>query len=365
MSGIRLENVSKSFPGGILAINDLSMEINNKELLVLTGPSDCGKSTLLRLIAGLEDPCRGNIYIDGQLVNYIDPTERNIAMVFQNLNLYPHMTIFQNMEFGPKFRKLNIKQVRENIVNIAEMLEISHLLDKYPNELDAFERQRVAFARAAVKHPRVYLVDRVSTRCSDKEKKRLYEEITAIHQKLRATVVVAIDSDVAPVCMGDRTAVMNNGRIEQIGAYEELYNRPSNKFVAGFMGRGHTSFISARVCEEDENVYLNIGRNKIGLEPEKIKDLKEGQYINREVIIALRPEDISFDDRFQSGNAIEAKIETIEISKEESFLNLFAEGIHFCVKTSDYSKFKRGDSLRVAVDISKILLLDKDSGRAI
>ncbi len=242
MSAIRLENVSKSFPGGVLAVNNVSVDIQNKQLVMLAGPSGCGKSTLLRLIAGLEEPSSGNIYIDEQLANLIDPTERNIAVVYQNHNLYPHMSIAANMEFGLKFRKLNAKHIKERISNTADVLEIAHLMGKYPADLDVFESQRVAFARALVKLPRVILIDRINTAYDEHTKKTLYDEIGTIQQKLQITTILAVDSDTIPVRMGDRTIIMNKGSIEQIGTWDQLYNQPANTFVAGFMGREDVSY---------------------------------------------------------------------------------------------------------------------------
>lgn len=237
MSGIRLERVFKNFPGSVAAVNNLSIEVFKKELLLLAGPSGCGKSTLLRLIAGLEEPSSGNVYIDDQLVNYIDPSERNIAIVYQNLNLNPHVSIAANLEFGLKFKKLNGKYIKERIKNISETLDITDLLKKFPSDLDIVEKQRVAFARAAVKLPRVFLVDRVSTDYGEHVNNKLFEEIEIIQKKLQVTTVLAVDCDAVPVRIGDRIAVMNNGRIEQAGIYDELYNNPVNNYVAGFMGK--------------------------------------------------------------------------------------------------------------------------------
>ena len=238
MSSIRLKNISKSFPGNIVAVNNLSIEIHNGELLVLTGPSGCGKSTLLRLIAGLEDPDSGDIFINHQLATFIDPTERNIAIVNQNRIMYPHLSVYGNLEFGLKFRKLNSKHIRDRIGQVADQLDISDLLDKHSNDLNIFEKQRVAFARAAVKLPRVILVDQVSTVYDDSTRRTLYEEIALLHKKLQITTVLAIDGDTAPVKMGDRTAIMNKGAVEQAETYERLYEDPVNQFVAEFMGRG-------------------------------------------------------------------------------------------------------------------------------
>jgi ABC-type sugar transport system ATPase subunit len=238
MPSIRLKNISKSFPSNIAALNNLSLEIYNGEMLVITGPSGCGKSTLLRLIAGLEDPDRGDVFINDQLATFIDPTERNIAIVNQNRIMYPNLSVYGNLEFGLKFRKLNSKHIRDRIGQIANQLEISDLLDKHSGDLNIFEKQRVAFARAAVKMPRVILVDQVSTAYDETTRKALYEEIALLHNKLHITTVLAIDSDTAPVKMGDRTAIMNKGAVEQAGTYEKLYENPANQFVAEFMGRG-------------------------------------------------------------------------------------------------------------------------------
>jgi len=365
MSGIRLEQVSKVFPGGNQALKDISLEVKNDELLVLTGPSDCGKSTLLRLIAGLDDITSGEIYIDGKLANYTDPIERNIAIVYQSLTLYPQMTIWGNIEFGLKFSKNKGKHLKENIKHIADLLEITDLLQKKSHQLDIYQNQRVAFAKAAVKAPKVFLVDRVCTDCDENTKKSLYEEIINIWHKLKQTTIVAIDSNMVPVDTVGRIAVMNNGKIEQIDMYTNLYNEPCNKFVAGFVGKGKTSFINARVCEENGIVVLKIGKNILSLRDDKLETIRNGGYLGKEIIIALRPEDIKVGENLNNNGCIHAKVDVVETMHDETFIHLITEGINFFVKSVDKLICRRGEEITASVDTNKILLFDKDTEKLI
>lgn len=359
MSGIILEKVSKVFPGGNQAVKDISIEVKHDELLVLTGPSNCGKSTLLRLIAGLDDITSGEIYVGGQLANYTDPIERNIAIVYQSLTLYPHMTVWGNIEFGLKFSRSKGKHLKENIKHITELLEITDLLQKYPGDLDIYQKQRVAFAKAAVKSPKVFLVDRTCTSCNDNTRKGLYEEIVDIWHKLKQTTIVAIDSDMVPVDTAGRIAVMNNGNLEQIDTYNELYNLPCNKFIAGFMGKGKTSFINAKVTEECGSVVLKVGNNILELRADKHEAMKNGGYIGKEIIIALRPENIKLVEKPDDNRSIQATVDAVETIRGETFVNLVTEGTHFFVKSLDRLVCNRGEEITASVEINKVLLFDK------
>lgn len=365
MSGIKLEQVSKAFPGGNQAVKDISLEVKNDELLVLAGPSNCGKSTLLRLIAGLDDITSGEIYIDGQLANYTDPIERNIAIVYQSLTLYPQMTVWGNIEFGLKFSRNKSKHLKENIKHIAELLEISDLLQKESQELNIFQKQRVAFAKAAVKLPKVFLVDRVCTDCDEDTKKSLYEEIVNIWHKLKQTTIVAIDSNMVPVDTVGRIAVMNNGKIEQVDNFTNLYNLPCNKFVAGFVGRGKTSFITVKVCEEDSKIVLKIGRNILKVREDKLETIRNEGYIGKEIIIALRPEDIKIGESLENNECIHAKVDAVETMKGDTFIHLATEGINFFVKTMDKLICRTGEEITALVDTNKILLFNKDTEKLI
>ncbi|MGE5328154.1 MAG: ABC transporter ATP-binding protein [Deltaproteobacteria bacterium] len=365
MPGIRLEQVSKVFPGGNQAVKDIMLEVKNEELLVLTGPSDCGKSTLLRLIAGLDELTSGEIYIDGQLANFTDPIERNIAVVYQNLTFYPYMNILGNIEFGLKFSQNKGRHIKENIKNICDLLQITDLLQKQPNQLDVFEKQRVAFAKAAVKSPKVFLVDRVCTDCDEDTKKGLYQEIVDIWNKLKKTTIVAIDSDMIPFDTVGRIAVMNNGGIEQIDTYTNLYNMPCNKFVAGFVGKGRTSFINARIGEENGRTGLKIGKNILSLRNDKIDIIKNNGYLGKEIIIALRPEDIKVGEKSSNNECMHLKVDAAETIKGETFLHLTADEISFFVKSTGKLICSKGEEITASVDINKILFFDKDTEKLI
>ena len=366
MSSIRLEKVCKTFPGSILAVNHLSMNIQDKELLVLTGPSGCGKSTLMRLIAGLEETSDGNIFIDEQLSNQIDPTERNIATINQKFTLYPHMNISGNLELGLRYRNLNGKEIKERVIDIARKLDIDNLLDKNPKSLDIFERQRVAFAKAAVKFPKALLVEQLNNGYNENTKKRLYDDIVELYKKLQVTTVLAIDSEVMPIIStGYRTAIMNKGLIEQIGVYDELYNKPVNKFVAGYIGRGYTTFISVKVYENEHNVYLDTDNKKLLLNKEKAEILKKGNYIDKEIVLALRSENMSIYDQSENMNILDTEIVNIEAAEQETILNLITDNFNLFVKTPRDLNYEIGDDVRVIINTSDVLLFNKLTGQII
>ena len=366
MSGIRLEKICKSFPGSILAVNDLSMDIHDKELLVLAGPSGCGKSTLMRLIAGLEEPSDGNIYIDEQLSNHIEPTEMNIAIINQKFTLYPHMNVSGNLELGLRYRKLNGKQIKERVIDIARILDIGNLLNKNPKSLDIYERQRVAFAKAAVKFPKALLVEQLNNEYDENTKKRLYDEIVELYKKLQVTTVLAIDSEIMPIIgAGYRTAIMNRGLIEQIGIYDDLYNKPVNTFVAGYIGRGYTTFISVKVYENEQNIYLDTNTNKLILNREKAEILKRGNYIGKEIVLGLRPENISICDQLENMNVLEVEVVNIEAAEQETFLNLTCDNLNLFIRTSEASNYEVGDNIRVIINTKDALLFDKLTGQII
>lgn len=365
MSNIKLEKVTKIFPSDVKAVKDFSIEVNEGEMLVLTGPSNCGKSTLLRLIAGLEDATSGEIIINDKLANYIDPIERNIALVYQNLTMYPDMTVWENLEFGMKFSSTQKRHIKEDIARIAGRFGITDILDKYPKDLDLMQRQRVSFAKAAIKEPTIYLVDRIESDCDEQTKIALYRDIKNMWPESKPTIIMAIDGNIIIENLEGRIAVMRKGSLEQAGTYQDLYNNPVNKFVAGFMGRGRTSFILAKVVEENNEVYLKIGKNSLKLREDKIKNIKSGGYIGKEIIIGLRPEDAKIMEYTEAENCLIAKIETVETNKGEDLLGMAIDGTYFYMKATEAFHRKKGEEMSVLVDVGRILMFDKETERII
>ncbi|MGB5850228.1 MAG: sn-glycerol-3-phosphate ABC transporter ATP-binding protein UgpC, partial [Ignavibacteriaceae bacterium] len=247
MAEVKLVNVSKTFEKGNVAVKNVNLEIKDKEFVVLVGPSGCGKSTTLRMIAGLEEITAGELYIDGELMNYITPKNRDIAMVFQNYALYPHMTVYENMAFGLKLRKYKKNEIDERVNEAASILNLEDLLDRRPKALSGGQRQRVAVGRAIVRKPKVFLFDEPLSNLDAKLRVQMRTEISKLHQKLSATIVYVTHDQTEAMTMGSRIVIMNKGVVHQVATPLELYNKPVNKFVAGFIGSPAMNFVEGTI----------------------------------------------------------------------------------------------------------------------
>lgn len=274
MACVILKNVEKQYPNGFKAVHGINLEIKDGEFMVFVGPSGCAKSTTLRMIAGLEEITGGEIYIGDTLVNDVAPKDRGIAMVFQNYALYPHMTVYENMAFGLKLRKISKQEIDKRVKEAAEKLEITELLNRKPKEMSGGQRQRVALGRALVRHPKVFLFDEPLSNLDAKLRVSMRVRITQLHKELKTTMIYVTHDQVEAMTMGERITVLNYGKIMQVDTPLNLYHRPANKFVAGFIGSPTMNLIEADLIEEDSKIYVKIADQKILLNDDKAAKVK-------------------------------------------------------------------------------------------
>lgn len=343
------------------AVDDVSMEIEDKEFVVFVGPSGCGKSTTLRLIAGLEDISEGELYIDGELVNDVLPKDRDIAMVFQNYALYPHMTVYDNMAFGLKMRKVPKAEIDAKIKEAARILDIEEYLNRKPKALSGGQRQRVALGRALVRQPKVFLLDEPLSNLDAKLRTAMRTEITNLHERLQTTFIYVTHDQVEAMTMGTRIVVMKDGRIQQIGSPKALFNNPANKFVAGFIGTPQMNFFDAVLNAEGE-IVLPDGA-KVVITQEKRSELKKLPHGETEVIFGIRPEDV-FIAKEGERRCSEMIAETIEDLGNECLVygRLLSEDgsptVAITIKTDGRREIRKGEKLAIVYDSDRIHLFD-------
>ena len=292
MASLSLTNVCKVYPNGFEAVKDFSLEVEDQEFIIFVGPSGCGKSTTLRMIAGLEEISSGELKIDGRVVNDVEPKDRDIAMVFQNYALYPHMTVFDNMAFGLKLRKVPKDEIKKKVEEAAKILDLEKLLDRKPKALSGGQRQRVAMGRAIVRNPKVFLMDEPLSNLDAKLRVQMRSEIASLHNRLKATIIYVTHDQTEAMTLGTRIVVLKDGVIMQVDSPQKLYNEPNNLFVAGFIGSPQMNFIDAVCKVEGERVTLNFEKTSVVLPPAKAKKLIDGGYNGKTVVMGIRPEDI-------------------------------------------------------------------------
>ncbi|MBR5479194.1 MAG: sn-glycerol-3-phosphate ABC transporter ATP-binding protein UgpC [Clostridia bacterium] len=368
MSSVKLQNVYKRYDGGVTAVSDFNLDIEDKEFIILVGPSGCGKSTTLRMIAGLEEISDGYLFIDDVVVNNVPPKDRDIAMVFQNYALYPHMTVFENMAFGLKLRKVPKAEIRRRVEEAAKILEIDHLLDRKPKALSGGQRQRVALGRAIVRSPKVFLLDEPLSNLDAKLRASMRTELSKLHQRLATTFIYVTHDQVEAMTMGTRIVVMKDGFVQQIAAPTVLYDTPANLFVATFIGSPNMNTFEATVLDEGGVTYLQFGNTKIALPESKGRKPEVLAYAGKEVIVGARPEAIHDEDMFlsQFPDAItEAKVDVVEMMGHETYLYLTCEGVSLIARVSPRDYSKPGDVIKVAFDTNKIHLFDKETEKTI
>ena len=292
MASLSLTNVCKVYPNGFEAVKDFNLEVEDQEFIIFVGPSGCGKSTTLRMIAGLEEISSGELKIDGRVVNDVEPKDRDIAMVFQNYALYPHMTVFDNMAFGLKLRKVPKDEIKKKVEEAAKILDLEKLLDRKPKALSGGQRQRVAMGRAIVRNPKVFLMDEPLSNLDAKLRVQMRSEIASLHNRLKATIIYVTHDQTEAMTLGTRIVVLKDGVIMQVDSPQKLYNEPNNLFVAGFIGSPQMNFIDAVCKVEGERVTLNFEKTSVVLPPAKAKKLIDGGYNGKTVVMGIRPEDI-------------------------------------------------------------------------
>ncbi len=367
MADLSLRNIYKRYSGGVVAVSDFNLEIADKEFIILVGPSGCGKSTTLRMIAGLEEISDGELYIDGRLVNEVAPKDRDIAMVFQNYALYPHMTVFENMAFGLKLRKMPRDEIKRRVQEAAEILDIEHLLDRKPKALSGGQRQRVALGRAIVREPKVFLMDEPLSNLDAKLRVQMRTEIGKLHQKLQTTFIYVTHDQTEAMTMGSRIVVMKDGIVQQVASPMELYNTPANKFVAGFIGSPQMNFIDAKLEKDGDNAVVVFGSSRIKLTAEKSAQIP-AEYFGKEVTMGIRPEDLNDDEASIAAYAdsvTTASVELTEMMGAETYLYLVVEGNNFTARVNPNSTSKIGDTIKLALNPNKVHLFDKETEIAI
>lgn len=360
MAGLNLKGINKIYPNGFHAVKGVDLEIKDKEFLVFVGPSGCGKTTTLRMIAGLEDITEGNLYIGDKVVNEILPKDRNIAMVFQNYALYPHMTVFDNMAFGLKLRKIKKADIKKRVDKAAKILGIESLLDRRPKELSGGQRQRVALGRAIVRQPEVFLMDEPLSNLDAKLRVQMRAELIKLHYELDTTFIYVTHDQTEAMTMGTRICVMNNGLIQQVDSPREIYNHPANMFVASFIGAPQMNFMNCTILEENNEILADYNGFKLPLPEDKAKLAKDKGYINKEVIIGCRPEDIMIDGE----DGFEAEIEVIELLGSETYISYRAFGNVFIAKEGKHFLKQRNDKIKVSFK-NNVHAFDKESQNAI
>lgn len=366
MADITLKNVYKSY-GEVKIVKDFNLEIKDKEFCILVGPSGCGKTTTLRMVAGLEEITAGDIYIDGVRVNDIAPKDRDIAMVFQNYALYPHMTVYQNMAFALKLKSYDKAEIDKRVKEAAEILSISHLLNRKPKQLSGGQRQRVAVGRAIVRKPKVFLFDEPLSNLDAKLRVQMRSELKKLHERLQSTMIYVTHDQTEAMTMGNKICVMKDGIIQQIAGPLELYDKPANKFVAGFIGTPPMNFFNVEVFKEGESLVLKEGSFDIKV-PDFIKD-KVVPFVGQKIVMGVRPENI-YDKLFaniphQIVSVFSATVEIVEPLGSEIYLH-FNTGKNIMVaKVDSNNKSKPNQIIELVFDLKKIHLFELESGKTI
>ena len=374
MASLSLRNVYKRYPGGVTAVSDFNLEIKDKEFIILVGPSGCGKSTTLRMVAGLEEISDGEVYIGDRLVNDVAPKDRDIAMVFQNYALYPHMTVFDNMAFGLKLRKTPKDEIKRRVEEAARVLDISHLLERKPKALSGGQRQRVALGRAIVREPKVFLLDEPLSNLDAKLRAQMRTEISKLHQRLGTTFIYVTHDQTEAMTMGTRIVVMKSGLVQQVDTPQNLYMTPCNLFVAGFIGSPQMNFIESKLLKEGKDFFVEFGsedtktragvKYQIKLPADKNKDNCLDEYVGKEVIMGIRPEDVHNEEdliaKYPDG-IVEANVEVTELMGAETYLYMNCEGQTINARVAPTNTAKPGDTIKITIEPNKIHLFDKDT----
>jgi multiple sugar transport system ATP-binding protein len=360
VSNVRLENVCKNF-GDVEAVSSFYLDIQDKEFLVLLGPSGCGKSTTLRMIAGLEELTEGNIYIGETLVNDMPPRDRDIAMVFQDYALYPHMTVYQNMAFGLKLRKFPKAEINERVREAADILGIRELLTRKPRELSGGQRQRVAVGRSIVRKPAVFLFDEPLSNLDAKLRGQMRTELSKLHDQLKTTIIYVTHDQVEAMTMGTKIVIMNAGIVQQMGSPMEIYEYPLNKFVAGFIGSPGMNFLPAKIVTDDSKLNIDTGSFRLVIPEEKVSYLQDHK--DKDVILGIRPEhmeDVAFIDDTISNQMFAATVEVVETLGSEIQLDV-ASGDHSMIARVDpRTRAVRHEEIQLAVNMDKIHIFDNE-----
>ena len=368
MASLSLKNVCKVYPNGFVAVKDFNLDVADKEFIIFVGPSGCGKSTTLRMIAGLEEISSGELWIGDKLVNDVEPKDRDIAMVFQNYALYPHMRVYDNMSFGLKLRKVPKPEIDKLVHEAAKILGIEQLLDRKPKALSGGRRQRVAMGRAIVRNPKVFLMDEPLSNLDAKLRVQMRIEIQKIHQRLETTIIYVTHDQTEAMTLGTRIVVLKDGIIQQVDTPQNLYDKPCNVFVAGFMGSPQMNLINAKVVQSGEDVVLMFGGNTVKLPEGKAQKLIEAGYVDTTVIMGIRPEDLNDSEVIINANpdcVIEATIRVYELLGAEVFLYFDIDEVNCTARVNPRTTARPGDTIKLGIDMTKLHIFDKDTEQVI
>ena len=369
MASLSFQHVYKKYDGGVVAVSDFNLEVADKEFVILVGPSGCGKSTTLRMLAGLEDISEGEIYIEDRLINDVLPKDRDIAMVFQNYALYPHMTVRDNMAFSLKLKKMPKDEINRRVTEAAKILEIEHLLDRKPKALSGGQRQRVALGRAIVRDPKVFLMDEPLSNLDAKLRVQMRVEITKLHHRLKTTFVYVTHDQTEAMTMGTRIVVMKDGFIQQVDSPTELYDNPINTFVAGFIGMPPMNFINATINVDGSDVYVTFENVTVKL-PDRYAVEEVMERDGQEVIFGVRPEAITDEATYVTEHpetAFAADVDVVEMLGAETYLYVTVNGALplTCRVDPTTSQSSVGQVVDLAIDTNRIHLFDKDTEQSI
>jgi len=391
MGAIDIKSAGKIYPNGTRALEDVNITINDGEFVVLVGPSGCGKTTLLRMVAGLEDITEGEISIGDKTVNDVAPKDRDIAMVFQNYALYPHMSVFDNMAFSLKLRKLPKDEIEQKVTEAAKTLEISELLDRKPKALSGGQRQRVAMGRAIVRNPQAFLMDEPLSNLDAKLRVQMRAELGQLHTQLQTTTLYVTHDQVEAMTMGDRVAVIRKGELQQIDTPREIYLKPKNIFVAGFIGSPSMNFVYANVGVNKSSIQLNFGNDQIEYNGEKLGELKA--FENKEIVMGIRPEafeDGNYANASEFSESIKVSVSLLEQLGSDSYIHFYkdikpvqteaieeiladegedlsvlGDNTKFIARINPNSTVVEGKEIELKIDPSKLHFFDPETGDAI
>ena len=365
MSSVTFEHVVKRY-GDVVAVNDLNISVADREFLVFVGPSGCGKTTSLRMLAGLEEISDGKIYIGDRVVNDVPPKDRDIAMVFQSYALYPHMSVYDNMAFGLKLRKVAKPEIDKRVKEAAGRLGIVHLLDRKPKQLSGGQRQRVAVGRAIVRNPAVFLMDEPLSNLDAKLRVQARSEISKLHQQLGTTFIYVTHDQVEAMTMGTRIAVMKDGVLQQIASPQELYDKPDNLFVAGFIGSPSMNFFDSTIVGDGSDMYVDTGAFRLKMPADKAEKFKALK--GKQVVFGIRPEDVHDPDFAPPGihtSLVDSKVEVTELMGNEVIVYLNAKDKPFLARVDPRTKSRVGNSVQVAMNMDNLHIFDKQTEKAV
>ena len=363
MAEVILKNITKVYDGDVKAVDNVNIHIEDKEFCVFVGPSGCGKSTTLRMIAGLEDISGGELLIDGKLVNDVAPKDRDIAMVFQNYALYPHMSVFENMAFGLRIRKYPQAEIQNRVKEAAAILDIEALLQRKPKALSGGQRQRVAVGRAIVRKPKVFLFDEPLSNLDAKLRVQMRAEISALHTRLQSTMIYVTHDQVEAMTMADKIVVLKDGLIQQIGTPLGMYNHPINRFVAGFIGSPPMNIMTVTVEEKGGKIVINEGSFSLPVEGAQGEALKA--YVGKQVLFGVRPEDLQLVAGGAQKNTISANVEVVEPLGADIHLYVGTANHQLIAAVEPHNQFKVGDEVHLLPDLAKVHFFDGETEKSI